>query len=141
VHAFVDLVVVLVAAERQAGREDGDAGVGGWLLAALLLVAIRPLSCAVALAGSRMDRPGEKAFVSWFGVRGVAALYYTALIVGTGVLAPDEQSTLVATVIACVLLSIVVHGITAGPALSRLLTSERIRQRSARERASAPAPR
>ena len=88
-----------------------------------------------------MDRPGEKAFVSWFGVRGVAALYYTALIVGTGVLAPDEQSTLVATVIACVLLSIVVHGVTAGPALSRLLASERVRQRSAGEPASAPAPR
>jgi hypothetical protein len=40
-----------------------------------------------------------------------------------------------------VLVSIVVHGITAGPALSRLLHSERVRRRSDQERASAPAPR
>ncbi len=141
VEKFLELAVILLLGSTLTLGGLGDAGVGGWLLAALLLVAIRPLSCLLALAGSKMEQPGEKAFVSWFGVRGVAALYYAALIVGTGVLSPGEQSTLVATVIACVLLSIVVHGVTAGPALSRLLKSERVRRRSARARESAPAPR
>jgi NhaP-type Na+/H+ or K+/H+ antiporter len=93
----------------------------GWLLAVLLLVAVRPLACVISLAGSPMDAPGEKAFVGWFGVRGVGTLYYVGVIVGAGVLAPAEQRLVVWTAIAAVLVSIVVHGITAGPSLRRLL--------------------
>jgi sodium/hydrogen antiporter len=92
----------------------------GWLLAALVIVAVRPLACVVALAGSQLDRPSEKTFVAWFGVRGVGSLFYVATAVDAGVLAAGERDLLVWTVIACVLLSIVVHGITAGPSMRRM---------------------
>jgi sodium/hydrogen antiporter len=92
----------------------------GWLVAALVIVAVRPLACLVALAGSQLDRPSEKTFVAWFGVRGVGSLFYVATAVDAGVLAAGERDLLVWTVIACVLLSIVVHGITAGPSMRRM---------------------
>jgi sodium/hydrogen antiporter len=92
----------------------------GWLLAALVIVAVRPLACVVALTGSQLERPSEKTFVAWFGVRGVGSLFYAATAVQAGVLAGEERDLLVWTVIACVLLSIVVHGISAGPSMRRM---------------------
>jgi len=100
-------------------------GWGGWLLAVLLLVVVRPVSVVTSLVRSRMDHPHEKAFVAWFGVRGVGTLYYVAVIAGAGVLAPSEQTLVVWTAIAAVLVSIVVHGITAGPSMRRLLARRR----------------
>jgi NhaP-type Na+/H+ or K+/H+ antiporter len=141
VEKLLELTVILLIGSTLTLGGLAAPGAGGWLLAVVLLVAIRPLACLVALAGSKMERPGERAFVSWFGVRGVATPYYTSIILGTGVLAPAERSVLVWTGIACVLLSIVVHGVSAGPALSRLLSSERVRRQSARARASEPARR
>jgi NhaP-type Na+/H+ or K+/H+ antiporter len=59
--------------------------------------------------------------VAWFGVRGVGSLFYVAVAVDADVLAGAEHDMLVWTVIACVLCSIVVHGITAGPSMRRML--------------------
>ncbi|CAA9472815.1 MAG: hypothetical protein AVDCRST_MAG38-1426 [uncultured Solirubrobacteraceae bacterium] len=111
----------------------------GWLLAVLLIVAIRPASCLIALLGSKLEEPDERAFVSWFGVRGIGSLYYLAFAVSLGVLPDGEQSVVIWTTVACVILSIVVHGITAGPSLSRLLARERGEVRP-RERARATQP-
>ena len=97
----------------------------GWLLAVTLIVAIRPASCLIALIGSKLDRPNERAFVSWFGVRGIGSLYYLAFAVSLGVLPAGEQSLVIWTTVACVVLSIVVHGVTAGPSLSRLMARQR----------------
>ena len=66
----------------------------------------------------------ERAFVAWFGVRGVGSLYYMAIAVGAGVLAPDEIETMVWTVIACVCVSLIVHGVTAAPLARRWLPDE-----------------
>jgi sodium/hydrogen antiporter len=132
VEKFLELAVILMLGSVLTLDGLAEPGVGGWLLAAVLLVAIRPLSCLAALAGSRMERRGERAFVSWFGVRGVATLYYGAVIVASGALDPGEEAIVVWTGIACVLVSIAVHGLTAGPALRRLLATERATQRRAR---------
>jgi sodium/hydrogen antiporter len=121
---FLELAVILLLGSVLTLDGLSQPGVAGWLLAPVLLVAIRPLSCLVALAGSTMERTGERAFVSWFGVRGVATFYYGAVIVGSGALAPAEEAVVVWTLIACALVSIAVHGLTAGPALRRLLAAE-----------------
>jgi NhaP-type Na+/H+ or K+/H+ antiporter len=110
----------------------GLPGWEGWLLAALVLVAVRPLACVAALAGSQVERPREKTFVAWFGVRGVGSLFYVATAAGAGVLEAGERDLLVWTVIACVLLSIVVHGITAGPSMRRMLRPQPARRRPPR---------
>jgi NhaP-type Na+/H+ or K+/H+ antiporter len=122
---LLELSVILLVGSLLTLGGLGAPGWEGWLLAALVIVAVRPVACLTALAGSRLDRPSEKTFVAWFGVRGVGSLFYLAIAVDAGVLGADEQDLVVWTVIACVLLSIVVHGITAGPSMRRMLAPDR----------------
>ena len=117
---LLELAVILLLGSLLTLSGLGLPGWEGWLLAALVIVAVRPLACLVALAGSQLERPSEKTFVAWFGVRGVGSLFYVATAVNTGLLAAGERDLLVWTVIACVLLSIVVHGISAGPSKRRM---------------------
>jgi sodium/hydrogen antiporter len=125
VEKLLELTVILLLGSMLTVGGLSAPGWEGWLLAVLLLVVIRPAACLLSLVGSRMDQPDEKAFVAWFGVRGVGTLYYVALIVTSGALAADEQELVVWTCVAAVLVSIVVHGITAGPSLRRLLIRRR----------------
>ena len=127
---LLELSVILLLGSLLTLSGLGLPGWEGWLLAALAIAAVRPLACAVALAGSQIDRPSEKTFVAWFGVRGVGSLFYAAAGSGANALAPGERDLLVWTVIACVLLSIVVHGITAGPSMRRMLTPQPSRARA-----------
>ncbi len=124
---LLELSVILLLGSLLTFGGLGAPGWQGWLLAALVLVAVRPLACGVALLGSKLDRPQEKTFVAWFGVRGVGSLFYAAAIVQSGALAAGEQDLVVWTIIACVLLSVVVHGVTAGPSLRRMLAPARER--------------
>jgi NhaP-type Na+/H+ or K+/H+ antiporter len=118
---LLELAVILLLGSMLTAAGLAAPGWEGWLLAALLLVVVRPLACLLSLAGSRMDHRHEKAFVAWFGVRGVGTIFYAAMIVVSGALGPAEQELVVWTCIAAVLVSIAVHGVTAGPSLSRLL--------------------
>ena len=77
---LLELAVILLLGSMLTIAGLGAPGWEGWLLAVLLLVVVRPARRACsALVGSRMDHPGEKAFVAWFGVRGVGTLYYVAV--------------------------------------------------------------
>jgi len=122
---FLELAVILALGSLLT--LDGLAAPSwtGWLLAVVLVLLIRPLSVRAALARSRVETPGERAFVAWFGVRGVGSLYYASTIAGAGVLSSGELEVVVWTVIACVLVSIVVHGTTGGPAQRRLSAWQR----------------
>lgn len=64
-------------------------------------------------------------FLGFFGVRGVAALFYAAVVAETGVLDASEQHVIVWMTIVVVVVSVVVHGISASPLTSRLLQPER----------------
>jgi sodium/hydrogen antiporter len=136
IEKLLELAVILLLGSMLTLGGLQAPGWEGWLLAVLLLAVVRPVACVLALVGSRMDHPEEKAFVAWFGVRGVGTLYYLALIVTSEALGGAEQELVVWTCIAAVLVSIVVHGMTAGPSLRALL----IRQRPARAQPS-PLPR
>jgi NhaP-type Na+/H+ or K+/H+ antiporter len=121
VEKLGELAVILLLGSLLSLEGLGEPGVAGWLLALLLLLAIRPLAVNLAFVGSRLERPGERAFVAWFGVRGVGSLYYVAAAVAAGSPIPEgERDVLVWTTIACVLLSIVLHGVTAAPISRRL---------------------
>ena len=136
---LLELAVILLLGSLLTTAGLAVPGWEGWLLAIALIVAIRPVSCLLAFTRSRLDAPHEKAFVSWFGVRGVSSIYYVAFAAGTGVLDPGELRTVTWTVIACVLVSIPVHGVTAGPALRRLMArQERAATPPAPDRAPAP---
>jgi sodium/hydrogen antiporter len=137
VEKFMELAVILMLGSLLSSGGLRAPGWEGWLLAVVLLVVIRPLSALIALLGSNVEGREGRAFVAWFGVRGVGTLYYAATIVAAGVLSNGEERVVVWTAIACVIVSIVVHGVTGGPALRRLLAP--LRPRPAPEPATPPA--
>ena len=112
---FGELAVILVLGSMLTLDGLAEPGWTGWGLALALVFLIRPVAANIGLVASKMERPGERAYVAWFGVRGVGSLYYVAAVVGLGVLSDSEAATIVWTAIACVIVSIVVHGVSAGP--------------------------
>ena len=92
-------------------------GLAGWLLAPLLIVIIRPALVFAACLGSPLNARA-RAYLGWFGVRGVAAVFYAVGLVSDHALSPHATAVVVWTTLACVVISIVVHGLSA-PALMR----------------------
>jgi len=120
VEKFCELGVILLLGSMLTTAGVREVGWAGWLLVPVLLLLIRPLATAVAFVGSSLSR-GERTFIGWFGVRGIGSLYYVAVALGLGILTVDESRALFWTVAACIIVSIVVHGVTAAPLSRRLL--------------------
>jgi sodium/hydrogen antiporter len=95
-------------------------GAAGWLLAPLVIVLIRPLLVLSVTNGRFLDLRG-RLFLGFFGVRGVAALYYAAIVARSHDLSPTDTRRLIWTTVVCVAVSIAVHGISATPLTRRLL--------------------
>lgn len=98
----------------------GVPGWQGWLIGVLLVFVIRPLAASSVLRSKWLTSPEERGFVAFFGVRGLGSIYYVSAALGTGVLAPGEARTILWTVLAVVLVSITVHGITANAGIKGL---------------------
>jgi NhaP-type Na+/H+ or K+/H+ antiporter len=109
-----ELLVILLLGSLVTFDRLGEPGLAGWLLAPLLIVVLRP-ALVVPLAGRTLMTAKERLFLGWFGVRGVAALFYAAFVVHEGVLSADEEATVFWTAAAVVMVSIVVHGTSASP--------------------------
>jgi NhaP-type Na+/H+ or K+/H+ antiporter len=119
VEKLLELTVILVLGSMVTLSALDEPGVAGWLLVPALLLVFRPGSVLLFFSYGPLTFRGC-AFVAWFGVRGVAAVYFSTAAVQTGVLASDELSTVVWTALVCVMASIVVHGVTSGPVTRRL---------------------
>jgi NhaP-type Na+/H+ or K+/H+ antiporter len=88
-----------------------------FLIAAALILVIRPVSAWISLSGT-MFRGRARAVVSFYGVRGIGSIYYLAYA-GKNVQLTNEYELW--AIIACtILLSTVVHGLTAGIAVERV---------------------
>ena len=85
---------------------DGLAAVG--IVACALLVA-RPVAVFVALSGAGAVDAAEKAFMAWFGPKGVATMTFALFVLGSG-LAEGERVFNIAAL--AVLVSIIAHGLT-----------------------------
>jgi NhaP-type Na+/H+ or K+/H+ antiporter len=115
-----ELAAILLLGSMVSVAGLGMPGLSGWLLVPFLIVALRPL--VVAATFLRMPIPAkQRVFVGWFGVRGVGSLYYVAVALGSGYLVGAEAQVVAWTAIATVIVSIVVHGVTAAPLSRRLL--------------------
>lgn len=85
----------------------------GWGAAAVVAVTFlvaRPVGIAIALIGTRTSL-ADRAFMSWFGPKGVATMSFSLLVysrVSGGAVIADLAAL-------CVLVSIVVHGLTDVP--------------------------
>jgi NhaP-type Na+/H+ or K+/H+ antiporter len=85
---------------------DGWAAVG--VVAFTLLVA-RPVAVFVSLTGTRQVDTAEKAFMAWFGPKGVATMAFALFVLGSA--APEGER--IANIAAlAVLVSIAAHGLT-----------------------------
>jgi NhaP-type Na+/H+ or K+/H+ antiporter len=95
--------------------EDVTWAVAAYAVLSLTLVRMAPV--ALALAGSGL-RPPTVAFMGWFGPRGIASIALLFVVISDQHGLPG-MGTIETTVVATVLLSIVVHGVTAPPLVAR----------------------
>jgi sodium/hydrogen antiporter len=83
--------------------------------AVLSLTVVRMLPVAVALLGAGLDR-NAVLFMGWFGPRGLASLLFALLTLEE---LGDAADPAVAVIALTVVLSVVAHGVTAGPLAAR----------------------
>ncbi len=107
-------------------------GVAAAAIAIFTLFLARPIAVFVALAGTSVGG-AEKAFMAWFGPRGVATMTFSLIVLGAGLGAGQEIFNLAALT---VFVSIVVHGLTDTPGANWLADREEAREAAERE----PAP-
>jgi NhaP-type Na+/H+ or K+/H+ antiporter len=89
--------------------EDGWAAVA---IAALTLLLARPVAVFVALAGARQMSTAAKAFMAWFGPKGVATMTFALFVLGSSAPEADRIAGIAALT---VFISIIVHGLTDHP--------------------------
>ncbi|MEU0162252.1 cation:proton antiporter [Streptomyces sp. NPDC006261] len=99
----------------------GDLPLGGYAVAVLSIVLIRPASLLLSLAGTDFDRR-EKLTAAWFGPKGFASVVYGLLVLQAGIPRGEEAFTLIAVTIA---FSIVAHSSTDVP-IARIFDVEEL---------------
>ena len=121
IAAFVSMIVWLAfgVALLTVLRQGISWAVVGY--AVLSLTVVRMVPVALALVGSRVDRRTVM-FIGWFGPRGLASVIFALLALET---LGQNSAGAVAVIGLTVLLSVVAHGVTAGPLAGRYGTWSR----------------
>jgi NhaP-type Na+/H+ or K+/H+ antiporter len=86
-------------------------------VALALVLLVRPLTGYVALLGTDL-RPAQRAATAFFGIRGIGSMYYLAHALAEQEFPQAEE--LVALCALVIMISLVLHGVTASPAMRRL---------------------
>ncbi|MEB3358356.1 MAG: sodium:proton antiporter [Synechococcales bacterium] len=86
------------------------------IVAGLLLFFIRPIAAWISTLGDRLHLSTRLLF-GWFGIRGIGSIYYLSYAVGEG-LPGDVTAMLRWVTYLTVLISIVLHGISATPLMA-----------------------
>lgn len=118
-------LVLLVGTMVSAGHWSWT----GFALAAFLILVARPLAIPLGTWRTATLRP-QRRLMGWFGIRGVGSVYYAAFAAGEG-LADATARALLDAVFTVIATSVVVHGVSATPLMSRY---ERHRARLPRRR-------
>ena len=87
------------------------------LVGLAVVFVVRPVAGMIAMIGSRQPMR-ERLLLSFLGIRGVGSVYYVAYALNHGEFGDSER--LWAVVGFIILVSILVHGVTAAPLLQRL---------------------
>jgi sodium/hydrogen antiporter len=106
----------------------------GWAALALVvftLLVARTVAIWIALAGTRTDT-ATKAFMAWFGPKGVATMTFSLFVLGQGI--PDGERIFNLAAL-CVFVSVLVHGLSDTPGSEWLIRRE---ARPAPERPGTP---
>ncbi|MBA3449911.1 MAG: cation:proton antiporter [Chloroflexia bacterium] len=87
-----------------------------WFVPLLLLV-VRPVAASIGTIGSAITRE-QRAFIAWFGIRGIGSIYYLMYAVEQHL--PDDTARLLTGLtLAVVATSVIVHGISVTPLMRR----------------------
>jgi NhaP-type Na+/H+ or K+/H+ antiporter len=89
--------------------QDGWAALG---IAAFTLLVARTVAVFTALAGTTLVDTAEKAFIAWFGPKGVATMTFALFVLGSAVPEAERIANLAALT---VMISVIVHGLTDQP--------------------------
>ena len=92
-------------------------------LASLFLTVVRMLPIWLSLLGSGLST-FEKLFLGWFGPRGLASILFALLVLEDFDIPGSEE--LAACVVLTVIISIVVHGLTANPLSNAFGRSDKV---------------
>ena len=84
----------------------------------------RPVAIWIALAGTRLDN-SAKAFMAWFGPKGVATMAFSLLILSRQIEAGREVFEIAAL---AVFASVILHGLTESPGIHWISTREARRE-------------
>ncbi|WP_231459933.1 MULTISPECIES: sodium:proton antiporter [unclassified Pedobacter] len=87
------------------------------IVALAFIILVRPATVYLSLLGSSIALK-EKLAISFFGIRGMGSIYYLAFAFGE--INFEQQDELWAIVAFTILISIVLHGLTATPVMKRL---------------------
>lgn len=123
-HAFSDqierilvaIMLILFGGSLVRGILNGLS----WEMAAFGIVfifVIRPVAGLIGLIGAKL-RIQEKLVISFFGIRGIGSIYYLAFAFGTTFFKNQDQLWSIVAFI--ILISIGIHGLTAGFTFKRL---------------------
>jgi len=91
-----------------------DLFLDGWAavaITAFTLLLARPIAIWVALVGTKVDT-ATKAFMAWFGPKGVATMAFSIFVLGQGIAQGSRIFDIAALTVLC---SIIVHGLTDTP--------------------------
>lgn len=108
------LILLLLGASLTSGQ-IATLSWQGVLLGLALVLVIRPVTAWIALWGTHELEPRERAVTAFFGVRGIGSVYYMAFATAEHVW--PEEKVLWSTVTAAIVISVVVHGVLATPAM------------------------
>ncbi|HEY9737786.1 MAG TPA: sodium:proton antiporter [Trichocoleus sp.] len=86
------------------------------LVAGLLFFVIRPVGAWICTTGERYT-PMRRGLFGWFGIRGVGSLYYLTYALGEG-LRGSEAELIAWITLMTIVLSVVLHGVTATPLMN-----------------------
>jgi NhaP-type Na+/H+ or K+/H+ antiporter len=112
VEKIAELTLVLLLGSLVTWGGLATPGLAGWLLVPLLLVVIRPIATLAAFGRSPVPLR-ERAFIGWFGIRGIGSLYYAAATIHGGLLGETEAVRVFWSVVVLAGVSILAHGLTA----------------------------
>jgi sodium/hydrogen antiporter len=124
---FLALVVWFLFGATLLPIAFGHLDVSVVVYALLSLTVVRMLPVALSMLGVGLDRP-TTLFLAWFGPRGLASVVFAVLAIEELGEADEATNLAVAAVALTVALSILLHGLTAGPGGRRYVQSEQADQ-------------
>ena len=112
------LITWVVFGAAMVGRSIDSLSWQVVLYALFSLTIIRMLPVFLVLAGMNL-RTDEKLFIGWFGPRGLASIVFAVIVLNEHL---PGGSTITMTVVCTIVLSVILHGLTANPLVAALRT-------------------